>query len=1251
MAETALKFGPEWLRALSHGAYSATPSTQGMPIPKYKLAEHRYGREEMLALCPKDLTMPNGIQEFSQLLHDRCRLPLALVPITKEEQHIWARSMNSDAVLRASGKTGPGNNTLRTARGGSVDRGRGRGRGYFQRGLSHEDVEEGYYTSFSRPKPIERSQSASEKDQRWDDRDRRYDRTFSGRGSCNDENSMPQTEGSRGNHEHWRKFDKDEDCDWRSSGLRSADKMGNRMSWRNDIERGAIRNGNLNETVRNTHHPSHTKTQNNNVWSDDMQGNSIPEWSVDEVNETDIVGSFDSSGAFMETKELIKINEDNKDEKRSKKMESPPKPVYSNQNGVTQNMSMLVDGVLTKDRPAPSVPDSCKNNQKSKKTEKVNNHVIKPNTFVELHSVNNNTHHEFIPVSLPNVPHDMEESANSGGIIFNSQQPEDSILTVNEDDAFAHHKKATENMVALWTEEEEKQTMPPDTLTQTPNNFKWFYQDPQGELQGPFTSAEMLHWYNSGYFNLSLMLRRDCDEKYTRLGELVDVWGRLPFIPGTFCPVPLLNAPLATTISTPMTPTIVPNSVASVPPPQLPKREDQLLAFQHQIMQQQILQQQLLISHAQMQQIAGQVKQENFSSLSQQQQQVMMQQLVAQQHLSRAAISPVGDQASMATLPLPLMGLPIQPLVKNDMMWNLTHGSGSWPIGMNVAQPPGDNIWDLDTEKKFPTDSEMEKRMTEETEKSRLAAAQRLECEQEMEEKRQKEECLRQEIQQKEKQEKEEARKRLQEEEKQLAELKFIEEQKRMEDLKREEELRIKEEQQRIAELKRQEEIRLQEEDRKRLEELKKEELKQLEELHKQEEIRKKEELAKLEEKRKKELQRKIKAEKEKNQEQERQKEALQLKEMWKEEKLQKERQKQKAKEEMENKKTAEMKLKAQGPAWGIQTDSTKSEISLFDIQRLQEEKEKQEKEEKIRLQLLQQQAMKQVQPNKNGLSWAKRTGDSSIAVKSLSEIQLEEAESLAQKQRLQKSQIAAPPVISNAGVWGNASQLNRTSNSQNWTANHVPVVSGFWDDTQNSATLQKPSKTNDSAFPALANSVQPANVCSNKSKNVRAKKQEDVVTRLFGTHHKPTDEFTLWCTEALSSFPSSVDVPTFVAFLKDVESPYEVQDYVKSYVGEGKEAREFARQFLERRSKFKNQSKPSPIEENMWGPAPAITPSVYRTPASSVNGCDVNSATKGKIKKRKGRMQKLDNSMLGFTVQPNPDRINVGEIDHVEGM
>ena len=68
----------------------------------------------------------------------------------------------------------------------------------------------------------------------------------------------------------------------------------------------------------------------------------------------------------------------------------------------------------------------------------------------------------------------------------------------------------------------------------------------------------------------------------------------------------------------------------------------------------------------------------------------------------------------------------------------------------------------------------------------------------------------------------------------------------------------------------------------------------------------------------------------------------------------------------------------------------------------------------------------------------------------------------------------------------------------------------------------------------------------------------------------------------SLCLLPSPVAVPTFVSFLKEVESPYEVHDYIRAYLGDTSEAKEFAKQFLERRAKQKasqrqQQQQPAP--------------------------------------------------------------------------
>lgn len=105
----------------------------------------------------------------------------------------------------------------------------------------------------------------------------------------------------------------------------------------------------------------------------------------------------------------------------------------------------------------------------------------------------------------------------------------------------------------------------------------------------------------------------------------------------------------------------------------------------------------------------------------------------------------------------------------------------------------------------------------------------------------------------------------------------------------------------------------------------------------------------------------------------------------------------------------------------------------------------------------------------------------------------------------------------------------------------------------------------------------------------------KEAVQRLFNTN-KPNDELTQWSANFLKDLKVSVDgqlfslfqvgrknqvfhdrspvaVPTFVAFLVDVESPYEVSDYVRDYLGESKHSNEFARQFVAKRISLRSEN------------------------------------------------------------------------------
>lgn len=79
----------------------------------------------------------------------------------------------------------------------------------------------------------------------------------------------------------------------------------------------------------------------------------------------------------------------------------------------------------------------------------------------------------------------------------------------------------------------------PSAISSTGNQEKWFYRDPQGEVQGPFLASEMAEWCKAGYFTTGLLVRRTCDERYATLGDLIKMFGRVPFTPGP--PIPPLK--------------------------------------------------------------------------------------------------------------------------------------------------------------------------------------------------------------------------------------------------------------------------------------------------------------------------------------------------------------------------------------------------------------------------------------------------------------------------------------------------------------------------------------------------------------------------------------------------------------------------------------------------------------------------------------------------------------------------------------
>jgi len=64
-----------------------------------------------------------------------------------------------------------------------------------------------------------------------------------------------------------------------------------------------------------------------------------------------------------------------------------------------------------------------------------------------------------------------------------------------------------------------------------------------------------------------------------------------------------------------------------------------------------------------------------------------------------------------------------------------------------------------------------------------------------------------------------------------------------------------------------------------------------------------------------------------------------------------------------------------------------------------------------------------------------------------------------------------------------------------------------------------------------------------------------------------------------------------FVGFLRDIESAYEVKEYVRVYLGDTKQSTDFAKQFLEKRSKWRSAQRPQAQADDLCKPAPAVNP------------------------------------------------------------
>uniref|UniRef100_A0A3Q0SXL4 GRB10 interacting GYF protein 1 n=1 Tax=Amphilophus citrinellus TaxID=61819 RepID=A0A3Q0SXL4_AMPCI len=502
MTAETLNFGPEWLRALSSGG-SVTSPPPSPAMPKYKLAEYRYGREEMLALYVKDNKVPEDMQdkEFAAILQEEPMQPLALVPLTEEEQRNFSMSVNSVAVLRLMGKGVGGATPAGVVRGrGATRGGRGRGRGeggFYQRSI--EDAEVGFGRSV---REIHRSQS-------WDDRgERRFEKPLRrevGRPGF-EETGGPggpgRKEYTRADSDNWRTLREEQEEDegepgsnWRLAGSRRDDGGPRSAGWRDHGGPGEGRRRKFDFDFRDSDgHGGGRRRAGSDGLEDDRDG--LPEWCTDE--EDGEMGTFDSSGAFMPLKVF--------------------KNVFLLLN--TKNMAhcftcfFFLFFFFCVSEAAPLGGSKAQ---------------LSPSTAATSSTLPPPPPSSAAPLLPP-----------SGG-------------DTEDDEGMKHLQQEAEKMVASLQDtslEEEcftqalQQQESRNTAAALPLSheaaMKWFYKDPQGEIQGPFTTVEMCEWFQAGYFTMTLLVKRGCDEGFQPLGDVIKMWGRVPFAPGP-SPPPLLG--------------------------------------------------------------------------------------------------------------------------------------------------------------------------------------------------------------------------------------------------------------------------------------------------------------------------------------------------------------------------------------------------------------------------------------------------------------------------------------------------------------------------------------------------------------------------------------------------------------------------------------------------------------------------------------------------------------------------------------
>jgi len=513
-----LNFGPEWIRNLS-GQGAASPSTTNnqtanssttnssishRPSPtKFRLAEFRYGREEMLMLYTTEEKTPETLQAVPHIISNSTVYPIALTPLTAEDQ---VTSINSDLAYKGRGVPISGR--------GIRGRGRGKGRGTAEYSRSVSQSDESYLRGTNRDyarrfdsrhfddPPIARNKSI-----------RRSDTS----GNWRDDAMRAGGDGGEGRPSNWREGSGRVSL-WRESNT--------------DGYRGASR------------HP-HVRRSASTSSKLDTGGSELPEWAADEVGSE--LGVFDASGAFQTRSgtEVEKKKPENEEkpsgrhlmnsnalQKISEKETTDTKPTSPTENQPSTSPLPNVPPVPTHSSPPPTLPTTA--------TETTSSVAMTSNNNVEdvVMSKEQQWEERMRLLSLSNgqrddqleteeaIPIHLEEAAIR---LVESEVEDQASRDLNHlQQQHNYQQQQQAHLDQMHFPQPQQQTIKA-ILQQQPTD-EWYYRDPQGEVQGPFPPQQMSEWLNAGYFSKSLNVRRANEATFQPLGKLFERYGS-----GLFC--------------------------------------------------------------------------------------------------------------------------------------------------------------------------------------------------------------------------------------------------------------------------------------------------------------------------------------------------------------------------------------------------------------------------------------------------------------------------------------------------------------------------------------------------------------------------------------------------------------------------------------------------------------------------------------------------------------------------------------------